>query len=66
MFAKFYDCCSIFAFAKKRHILAFSIQQVMPIAKEGINEMTPTVGNVASEVARNITKGVKEGLNNEK
>lgn len=50
---------SIFMFAKRRHILAFSAQQVMPVAKEGINEMAPTIGNAAGEIA----KGIKKGLN---
>ena len=51
----------IFFIAKRRHILAFSAQQVMPVAKEGINEMAPTIGNVAGQIA----KGVKEGLKDE-
>lgn len=50
---------SIFMFAKRRHILAFSAQQVMPVAKEGIDEMAPTIGNAAGEIA----KGIKKGLN---
>ncbi len=49
---------SILMTAKGRHILAFQAQQVMPVAKEGIDEMAPTIGNVASE----ITKGIKKGL----
>lgn len=52
---------SIFMFAKRRHVLAFAVQQSMPIAKEGINEMAPTVGNVAKEIA----KGVKEAQSDE-
>lgn len=51
---------SIFALAKRRHILAFQAQQIMPVAKEGINEIAPTIGNVAGEIA----KGIKNGLNN--
>lgn len=52
---------SIFIFAKRRHILAFSAQQVMPVAKEGIDEMAPTIGNAAGEIA----KGIKKGLNDD-
>ena len=48
-------------FAKGRHILAFTTQQVMPVAKEGIDEMAPTIGNAAGEIA----KGIKEGLKDE-
>ena len=49
----------IFMVAKRRHILAFSAQQVMPVAKEGIEKMAPTVGGAAKEIA----KGIKEGIN---
>lgn len=45
---------SIFTEANQRHILAFSTQQAMPIAKEGLDEITPTIGNIA--------KGIKKGL----
>ncbi|MBQ3445222.1 hypothetical protein IJG29_00600 [Candidatus Saccharibacteria bacterium] len=55
---------TIFAFAKRRHILAFSTQQVMPVAKEGIEEITPTVSNAAGKITEEITKGVKKGLKN--
>lgn len=60
---------SIFMFAKRREILAFTTQQVMPIAKEGIDEIVPTIGKAAEEmaptlgkVAGEITKGIKNGL----
>ena len=45
--------------AHRREITAFTTQQVMPIKKETINEMAPTIGNAAGEIA----KGVKKGLN---
>lgn len=55
----------------RREITAYSTQQVMPVAKEGIEEMTPVAaksaekmapaaGKVAEEVARGIKKGLKE------
>lgn len=50
---------SIFMFGKRREIMAFTAQQVMPVAKEGIDEMAPTIGNAAGEIA----KGIKKGLN---
>ncbi len=49
---------SIYVFAKRREILSFTTQQVMPVAQEGMEKMAPTVGNVAKE----ITKGIKDGL----
>ncbi len=45
--------------SKRREIAAFQAQQVMPVAKEGIEKMAPTAGVVAKE----ISKGIKEGLN---
>ena len=51
----------IFMVAKRRHILAFQAQQVMPVAKEGIDEMAPTIGKAAGEIA----KGIKKGLNDD-
>lgn len=53
---------AIFMFAKKREITAFTVQQTMPLAQEGIEKMAPTVGNAAKE----ITKGIKEGLSDDK
>lgn len=44
-----------------REIYAFNAQQRMPIAKEGIEKMAPSVGTAAKEIA----KGVKEGLKDE-
>ena len=51
---------SIYIFGKRREIAAFTTQQVMPIAKEGINEMAPTIGNVAGEIAKGIKEGIKD------
>lgn len=56
---------SVLTFAKRRHILAFTTQQTMPVAKEGIDEMAPTIGNAAGEIAKGITKGIKNGLEDE-
>lgn len=44
--------------AKRREVIAFTAQQVMPVAKEGMEKMAPTAGVVAKE----ISKGIKEGL----
>ena len=49
---------AIFMFAKRRHILAFQAQQVIPVAKEGINEMAPAAGTVAGEITKGIMKNV--------
>ena len=47
-----------FVTAFQRKFNAFAAQQAMPIAKEGIEKMAPTIGTVGKEVA----KGIKEGL----
>ena len=46
---------------KGREISAFFAQQQMPVAKESIEKIAPSMGKAAKEVA----KGVKEGLKNE-
>ena len=53
---------SIYMFSKRREITAFTTQQVMPIAQEGIEKMAPSIGNVAKE----ISKGIKEGMKDDK
>ena len=52
-----------FLFSKRREIMAFTTQQVMPVAQEGIEKMAPTFGNAAGEIAKGISKGVQEGKN---
>lgn len=47
--------------AKRRNIMAYHAQQSMPIIKETTEELAPTAGVVAKEVA----KGIKEGLKDE-
>lgn len=51
----FSSCLQI---SKGRSILAYQVQQAMPVAKEGMEEMAPSVGKMAKE----ITKGIKEGI----
>lgn len=50
----------VFIFAKQRHIVAFQAQQVMPVAKESIDEIAPTIGNAAGEIAKGIKKGLED------
>lgn len=51
---------SIYMFSKRREIAAFTTQQVMPIAKEGIEKMAPTIGIVGKEIAKGISEGIEE------
>lgn len=51
----------VFTITHRREIMAYTTQQVMPVAKEGIEDIAPTIGNVGKELA----KGIKEGLNDD-
>lgn len=51
---------------KRREIMAYTIQQVMPVAKEGIDKISPTVAKATGNIAKEVTKGIKEGLKDEK
>ena len=64
---------AIYMITKRREIIAFSAQQVMPLAQEGIEKIAPTVGkagaSIAKEmapvygnIAKEISNGIKEGL----
>jgi len=68
---------SIYMTTKQREIVAFGAQQIMPVAKEGIEEMTPVIGNAIKEnmenvapalgkAAKEISKGIKEGIDEAK
>lgn len=63
----------VFTISKRREMLAFSMQQVMPVAQEGLEKMEPTISEVGSrmmkkmapaygDMAKEISKGIKEGL----
>ena len=63
----------VFLITKRREMLAFSMQQVMPVAQEGLEKIEPTLTEVGSrmmkgmapaygDVAKEISKGIKEGL----
>lgn len=51
---------SIYMIIKRREIMAFSAQQVMPVAKEGIEKMAPTIGNAAGSIAKEIKDSLKD------
>lgn len=44
----------------RREIAAFNAQQVLPVEREIIDEMTPTIANSAGEIAKSVKKGLKE------
>ena len=47
--------------AHRREITAYTTQQVMPVAQEGIEKTTPTVADAAGSIAKSISKGIQEG-----
>ena len=52
---------SIVKHAFSRNITGYYIQQQMPVAKESIDQIAPTIGKAAGEIA----KGIKEGLSSD-
>lgn len=56
----------IYIFAKKREITAFTVQQTIPIAHEGIEKISPTIGNAVETIAKSIKNGINEVDNNKK
>lgn len=53
---------AVFSIAFRREMMAFTAQQTMPVAQEGIEKMAPSAGVAAKEIA----KGIKEGLEDNK
>ena len=53
---------NIYLISKRREIHAFGVQQTMPIKQETIEKMTPTVGDAAGTIGKDIAKGVTEGI----
>lgn len=51
-----------FLIGNRREITAYTTQQVMPVAQEGIEKMAPTIGKATGEIAKGIAAGIKEGL----
>lgn len=49
--------------AHRREIMAYTTQQVMPVAQEGIEKMTPTVGKAVGSIGKELAKGINEGIN---
>ena len=51
-------CMVRFIIPNTRNIAAYQVQQMRPVAQEGIEKIAPSVGVAAKEIA----KGIKEGL----
>ena len=49
-----------FVIANRREIIAYRTQQVMPIAKGSIEQMSPTLGVAAEQIAKGVKKGLSD------
>lgn len=58
IFASCIISSNIFMNAKQREIAAFQSQQIMPVAQEEIETISPSLGKAAGD----IVKGIKDGL----
>ena len=47
--------------AHRREITAYTTQQTMPIKKETINDITPTVADASGTIAKSVSQGFEEG-----
>lgn len=45
---------TVYSVAKRREMMAFSAQQIMPIAQEGLEKMAPSVGKTGAKVVEEI------------
>ena len=50
----------LFTTAKRRSLMAFSAQQVMPVAQEGIEKMAPTIGKAGASIAKEMVPVYKD------
>lgn len=50
----------IYIIAHRREIIAYKLQEVMPIAKEGIEEMTPTISKAAGTIAKEVSDSIRK------
>ncbi len=48
--------------SKKRKITTFTTEQVMPVAEERMEKIAPTIGKAGASIAKEISKGIKEGI----
>ena len=65
VFVTFVGCGLRFIIPNRRKILAYQVQQMMPVAQEGIEKIAPATGIAAKEISKGITQGIREGLKEE-
>ena len=65
IFVTVVGCMIRFGVANRREIMAYQLQQLMPLAQEGTEKMTPTAAKYSRTIVRETVKGLKEGLSEE-
>ena len=55
-----WGCMIRFQLGNQRQISAYMVQQQMPIAKEAVEKMAPSAGVAAKEIAKGVKKGLKD------
>ena len=60
IFVEFVGCMIRFGIGNRREIMAYQVQSMMPIAKEGVKEMAPTMGQAAGEMMKEMAPAYKE------
>lgn len=60
VFITIVGCMVRFIVANQRNIAAYHAQQMRPVAQEGIEKMAPSAGVAAKEIAKGIKEGLKE------
>ncbi len=53
-------CLIRFFIPNQRNIMAYQAQQIRPVAQEGIEKVAPSVGVAAKEIAKGVKEGLKE------
>ncbi len=59
IFVTIVGCMVRFFIGNRREIMAYQMQQMMPLVKEGTEEMTPIASKAAKELSKSIHDGFK-------
>lgn len=54
IFSSLMISAAVYSIAKRREIMAYSAQQMMPVAQEGLEKMAPSVGKAGAKIVEEI------------
>lgn len=60
IFSSLMISAAVYSITKRREIMAFSAQQMMPLAQEGLEKMAPSVGKAGAEMIEEIAPTYKK------